>query len=215
MPNGFGYWSDKHKNAMLARDSAEFQALQSAGPWQFVDFNFNGTRGTMAQWKQPDGAFIPESAYGKPRQLANGKWYFPSKEKLDQGELVKDQSPRGIDYTTSRNVSLTIPLAAAAPRFIAFSEGQVGSLAGSFASLASDLFEKMSAKTELRDNEIIRLVCLAISQCYRVTPEALDDLQWITSVDIDPILCCIMGSDPKALPDAGASLPLPAPGSAI
>lgn len=205
---GFAYWSDAVRDAMAAKDSPTFARLACAGPWQFTDWRHEGVRGVLAQWK---GAEAGVEQYGAPRKCADGLLYFPSKRPLTQPELAKRGVPKGIDVLTSRGVTLTIPLAVAAPRMLAFDGPDVvGDLASEYGALAAKVFDDMVAKRPIADADIVRLIALAIGESYRVTPEALSDLRWITTSDIDPILSAMMGADPFPSADAGGSSPSPA-----
>jgi hypothetical protein len=210
----FAYWSGSIRDAMAARDSATFARLAPAGPWQFREWSHEGRSGVIAEWAGTAGAV--DELYGKPRACADGLVYFPSKAPLRQEDLAKRNAPNGLDYTTTTGVTLTVPLAAAAPRFVGFEDNApaLGDPFGDFATVAQDVFDRLTAGSILySDPTLRRLVLLAIGQCYRVTAESLGELRWITTADVEPILLCVMGTDPKALPDAGGPSPSPAPGS--
>ncbi len=210
---GFAYWSAEAGTAMLARESPRFARIMAAGPWQFRDYDHDGKHGVIAQWKG-----VTEESYGTPRLCSDGLWYFPAGAALTIASLAKDNVPTGIDVDLSTGVTLTIPLALAAPRLLTFGDDDgLGAPASEFATLADQVFERLRKKepVTLRDKDVRRLVVLAVQQSYRVTDEVLTELRWITTLDVDPILCAIMGSDPKASPDANATSPSPASGSPV
>ncbi len=190
---------------MAARDSGVFSRIQDAGPWMYSDCYHDGRKGITAQWQDKAGPVELEK-FGAPRVCGDGLVYFPSKEPISQDDLCKRSCPPGIDYLTTRNVNITVPLASAAPRFVTFGAPGIGTPANEFAQLAYQVFDALSENITITDPRVIRLIGLAVRQAYRVTDELLDDLRWITSADIDPILCCIMGSDPKALPGEAGQL---------
>lgn len=199
----YAYWSGAVKDGAEARDHAAFARIAPGGPWQFRDWMHEGQAGVIAEWAGSSGM-----SYGTPRACADGLVYFPSRLPLRQEDLAKRNAPAGIDYTTTTGVTLTIPLAAAAPRFLGFEDGAdaVGEAFGEFARLAERFFDRLSTEKKhipWSDADLRRLILLAIGQCYRVTAEPLGELRWITTADVEPVLMAMMGSDPKALADAG------------
>lgn len=208
----FAYWSDAVKDPAVARDHSAFARLALAGPWQFRDWNHEGKPGVLAEWHGHTGGM---AAYGEPRTSGDGLVYFPSREPLRQEDLAKRSAPAGIDYATTTGHVLTIPLAAAAPRFLGFGDEEpLGEPANEFAVLALRVFDRLATKPiGFADPDLRRLVLLAVGQCYRVTAEVLSELRWITTADVEPVLLAIMGADPKASADAGDSSPLPASAS--
>ncbi len=203
-----------------ARDIPQAARLLDAGPWSATEFNHHEAgAGVLVTWK--DQPLSTEEAR-KPanwRKCADGLWYCRGPVLPNQELLAKRSCPAGIDVMLASGIMLTVPLATAAPRAISFCDGTLGQPVTEFGRCADTVFDRMTNTKDatgkikglpLLDTGVLRLVTLAIMAAYRVTPELLDDLQWITSSDIDSILCAIMGTDPKALEPAGSSLPLPA-----
>lgn len=191
-----------------ARHLPAFDRLRPGSKWLAADSSQNGKRGTVVYLgDQPSG--------GTPgwEPCADGLFYLPGRPMPEQATLGREHRVDGIDYTTSQGVTLTIPIAAAAPRKLLFSTGKSGAPAAGFAQRAFALFDRLGAEEKVSpvSPDVLSLVADAIGHVYYVTPEMLDELGWLTSADIDPIICCLMGSDPKkAVDPAGASSPSPA-----
>lgn len=195
-----------------AKDIPEFARVASAGPWACCDSSQCGANGALIFLV---GAEQPAVGHGKPEDwidCGDGLRYLTGQPMPTQAELVRDHNVRGIDYLTSRGITLTVPVATASPRKISFASKKALGYATDFAELAFRVFDRISDEKGLSplDPDVLKVVADAIGHVYRTTPEILDELGWITSADIDPIICCIFGSDPKASNPAGGSSPLPA-----
>ncbi len=213
MPFGPAYWSDKVTDPKEAPFADVFKRLRVAGPWSYVSQSWSGKNGVAAVWLDANGAASLDQ-YAEPRTCFDGLLYFASKQPIKQIDIGRKDYIPGIEYTTSKGTNLTIPYAGSAATEISFSDMTLGAPADEFASLANMIWERRD-KVMVGDPELIRLVYLAIAQNYRVTQEMLDGFKWITSKDIDPIYCCLMGLDPKALADEAGTSPLPASASAV
>lgn len=188
------------------RNIPQFAKLKLGPKWKAADSSQNGQRGVVAFLGDQPPA-------GEPGWIAcDGVWYLPGRPMPAQIDLTRSHRVNGIDYTTSRGITLTIPIAAASPRKLLFSAKKVGEASEEFAQKAFALFDRLGAEEKISATspDIIELVIDAIRHVYDVTPEMLDELGWITSSDLDPIIVCLMGSDPKAADPAGGSLPSPA-----
>ena len=152
--------------------------------------------------------FDPDVA-SRWRKCHDGLWYLPPSELPDQAMLARERCPKGIDLTSSTGITLTIPLAAAAPRAIDLATGELGEAVAPYAREAYALFDRIDngETVTLTDPQVRRVVLLALQACYRLTPELLADLGWITTDDLDPILSAILGSHPKASGDAAGTSP--------
>lgn len=185
--------------------------LVSAGPWQTARISHPiAGEGVAATW-----AGMPtcnqhevETATGW-RKCHDGLWYLPPSELPDQALLARERCPRGVDLDMSTGVTLTIPLAAASPRAIDLASGAIGDAVAPYAREAYALFDRIDSgeKVVTADPHVHRVVMLALQACYRVTPELLVDLAWITTDDLDPILSAVLGSHPKASSDAAGTSP--------
>jgi hypothetical protein len=190
----------------------QFQRILSAGPWAVGEYSAGvHGMGTVAFWAGTEVGDLDNLQW---RQCADGLLYA-RRGMPKQTELAKRNTSPGIDITLSTGVYLTVPIAAAAPRKVLFGSGDLGEPVTEYAKRALALFERMSDpknKISILDPESLMVVTLAVQAAYRVTTELLDDLGWITSADIDPILCAAMGSDPKAL--EAADVPSSSPAAA-
>jgi hypothetical protein len=199
-------------NARPPRDIPEFSRLRPGDKWFACDSSQNGKRGALVVFGRPDSTEMPAQGCSGWVECADGLLYLPGRKMPEQADLVRGHRVDGIDYVTSTGVTLTIPVAAASPRKLLFSSGKTGDPASDWAKRAFDLFDRLrsSERVSATDPAIIALVCDAIGHVYATTPEMLDELGWLTSADLDPILVCMMGADPKkAVQPAGDSLPSP------
>jgi hypothetical protein len=114
--------------------------------------------------------------------------------------LWRDSGPAGIDLQLSSGIYLTIPLAVYSPQVVDLFSGQITGAATPFGVEAFALFDRMAAEPSipLTDKQVLRVIALALMARYRLTPELLQDLRWVTTADIDPILSAILGTHPKA-----------------
>ncbi len=196
---GPAYWTDSITDAAQGPTCKAFERIKIAGPWQFFGALNEGVKGVAAIWKDNTDGACPLASLGKFRKCFDGLVYFPGTTPK-QIDIGKRDYIEGIEYTTSLGVTLTIPLAAHAAVEVSFSSLDLGGPSDEFAKMAEEIWANKE-NILIRDPRLLRLVFLAIAQNYRITQELLDDLRWLTSKDIDPIYCCIMGLDPKTLPD--------------
>ena len=179
----------------------EFSRIKPGNKWLATNSTQQGKSGTVVYiGDQPEA-----NADGWVEQ-ADGLFYLPGRKLPAQVDLVRDHGVRGTDYVTSTGVTLTIPIAALSARKISFSSGQANDYATVFARKAFALFDKLASDTPVMadDPDLFALICEAVMQVYYVTPELLDELQWITTADVDPIVVCLMGASPKVSKPAGA-----------
>ena len=172
--------------------------IMDAGPW------------TVADWEHPDygqGALVywtgcpkPDHRPGKWRALPDGRHYLPPDRLPSPGELWRESGPSGIEVQLASGLWLTIPLAVYAPQVVDLFTGQITGPATAFGVEAFALFDRLAADPSipLTDPQVLRVVALALMARYRLTPELMADLRWVTTADIDPILAAVMGSHPKA-----------------
>ncbi len=199
MAIGPAYWTDAITDASLGPACPAFERIRIAGPWQYFSCSHAGKSGVAATWADNKDGACPLSVFGEGRKSFDGLYYFPGTTPK-QIDIGKRDYIDGIEYTTSLGVTLTIPLAAHAAVEVSFSSLELGGPSDEFAKMAEDIWANRD-NIQIRDQRLLRLIFLAIAQNYRITQELLDDLRWLTSKDIDPIYCCIMGLDPKTLPD--------------
>ncbi len=210
------YFSPGTRCSGPASEMPEFARVLAAGPWSACRSMQDGKPGALI-WSQGFNQPIPNFAPERWRPCSDGLLYLRPDPIPDQMSLARARRANSFDLTTSRGITLSIPLAASAPRLVSFSAGTLGDPADDFGGAAFAVFDRLA---EMRkdpakvvtgtDPEVLRLVLLALQQTYRVTAELLDDLRWISSADIEPIILAIMGQSPKALEAAGAQSPSPA-----
>jgi hypothetical protein len=172
--------------------------IMDAGPWAVADYEHpEFGRGALAYWT---GCAAPEHRPGDWRKLADGRHYLPPVTLPSPGQLWRDSGPAGIDLQLSSGIYLTIPLAVYSPQVVDLFTGQITGAATTFGVEAFALFDRMAAEPTipLTDKQVLRVIALALMARYRLTPELLQDLRWVTTADIDPILSAILGTHPKA-----------------
>lgn len=205
-----GYWLPKTK-PQDGRESPFAAAFAYAGPWQFVGYE----GGALAQFKTEDGKARPLEQYDFDNMRdavgMDGVKYVPLKELPAQADLAKPiRGHYDCDVELAR-VHLTICPGFAGPRVIDFSQRQCSEYADEYGALAEELYErwldedKTGESITIVDPMVLRVIHLAIAQRYRVTPDLLTDLRWITDVDVEPILEVVFGLRPKAAGVGGAS----------
>lgn len=172
--------------------------LLSAGPWAVSDWEHPELgNGALAYWS---GCAKPKHAPGKWRALPSGLHYLPPERLPTPGDLWRESGPAGIDLQLASGVCLTIPLAVHAPQVVDLFSGALAGPATEFGAEAFALFDRLAGEETvgLTDPQVLRVVSLALMARYRLTPELLSDLRWVTTADLDPILAAVMGAHPKA-----------------
>lgn len=178
-----------------ARDLPAFARLRAGNKWKACNYRLNGKPGTVAFLGDEQPAHDDIGWY----ESAGGLWYLPGLKMPEQIELVREHRVTGIDYVTSTGATITVPVAASSPRKLLFSSARLGDPAADWAVRAFDLFDRLRSDEKVSPLEpaVLSLISDALGSVYYVTPEILDELGWITSADIDPLLICMMGTDPK------------------
>ena len=197
----FAYFSECKESAeQCARSNGgtAFARIAHCGKWNYCTHTHGGKKGVLAFWK----GLAPA-----PSELSDGVAhgdlvYFAPSPMPTQEKLAKASPYPSAQITTHKGMQLSIPLAVGAPRLLSFTGNELGDFADDFPDQAA----RFAARAEniqdtdddiaLLDQELIELIGVALQQNYRVTPELLNDLGWITSVDIIPIYRAIMGADP-------------------
>lgn len=202
------------QDAMGAREFPAFARILHAG-FRFAQVTIAGKPGVLAAQAFGDEvpSFNPE-AYRPSRPCDDGLIFFAPKVLPSQALLAKPNATRGLDVTLSRGYQLSIPLVALAPKFVSFTGGALKP-ATELESLALAVWERMDAAAKeiaeakaakeplpvgvpMSDPDVLRLVALAVMENYLVTPELLEELRWITTRDIQPIIYALEGTDPKS-----------------
>ena len=172
--------------------------IMDAGPWSVADWEHPELgHGVIAYWT---GCAKPDHRPGQWRALPDGRHYLAPAVLPSPGQLWRDSGPAGIDLQLSSGLYLTIPLATHSPQVVDLFSGQITGPATAFGSEAFALFDRIAAEPgiSLTDPQVLRVIALALMARYRLTPELLSDLRWITTADIDPVLSAILGTHPKA-----------------
>lgn len=199
-----------------ARDVPQFARVLGAGPWALTDTVLpDGTVGAMIWWSDCDR---PDPADLTWRTCPDGLRYGSPAVLPDISDLAKINAPPGIDVVLVNGMQVTIPVAMLEPRKIDFSTGKATEPATDFGRRAFAIQHRLAELPKdtgipTTDPEVLHVIGLAFMQEYRLPPELLSDLGWITTVDVDPVLCAIMGADPKASAPAPIASPSPVSGS--
>lgn len=182
-----------------ARNCQAFERIKPGSRWKAAAGSVNGKNGTII-WLDGD-----QPSEGEWITCPDGLLYLNGQSLPPIATLARQHNVQGVDYTTSKGCMLTIPVASAAPRRVLFGAKKTGSVDDKFALDAFALFDRLEKKdfVALDDPSIVQLVADAINHVYYMTPEMLDEYGIITTADIDPILMCLMGVDPKKVDASG------------
>lgn len=178
-----------------------FKHIAHCGKWNYAKHKYNGQKGILAFW---NGLAPGTHELDEGKELENGLIYFKPDPMPTQADLGKRSPYPSIPVTTHKGQQLSIPLAVGAPRMVSFTGHEMMEFADDFPVLAGKMesyVENLKDDEEdiaLTDQMLVNLVCKAIQQNYKVTPELLEDLRWITTGDIIPIYRAVMGCDPLA-----------------
>jgi hypothetical protein len=191
-----------------------FRRILPAGPWQVASYNHPVQGwGAMAWWV---GCAQPEDLPDW-RASPDGLWYCGPAALPGQAELARPNAPRGIEVPVTCGAMLTMPLATLAPRRVSLLTGQLGEPADEYGRLGYAVSARLRAAGEaglpVTDREVLRFLTAGLALAYRVTAEMIEDLGWVTTADVDPLLCAALGHDPKASEPAATSSPSHAAGS--
>lgn len=200
--------------ADVAREMPAFRRLLPAGPWQTQTWAHPSLGwGALAWWV---GCTQPEPTPEAWREIPDGLWYAPPALLPTQAELARPNCPGGIDVPLICGRVVTMPLATLAPRKLRLTTGTAGEPADEYGRLAYAVRDRLAAAGKaglpVLDPDLLRLLTAGLQLAYRVTPELLDDLEWLSTGDIDPLLCAALGHDPKASEPAETSSRSPAEG---
>ena len=174
--------------------------LAPAGPWQCCDSHDGGTLLTFK------GASVSLDSYGPPQVCDDGLVYYPSLVPLTPADLGKANIPDSVPVTLASGMTLSIPVARRSARKRSFTGKAVGDYVSEFPRLAFSVYDRVQSDQAIKldDRDLVRVIFLAVSLCYRVTEEVLSDLGWLSTADDDPIISAVFGLDPKAVAAAGS-----------
>ncbi len=185
---------------MRAGDHPGLARIALAGPWQF---SAHPEGGSLATWL---GSRVPRiDDLCDAVSCSDGLTYYRPSPLPSPMDLAKTlHSSDEIDVDLVSGVRVSILLARSSPRRLRFTgDSSIGEPLTEYGRLARVVSERLAEADAdhpitTDDADVRRLLLLAIAQRYRVTEELLDDVGWISTADVDPVICAIMGSDPKA-----------------
>ncbi len=177
---------------MLADCHPAFKRIMSCGPWKWTKWQHNGKSGVLAFQDDADTA-----GHAAPITCKDGLIYFGYKDMPDQSVLARESIPNSFSVTLASGRVISVPMAIAAPRFMSFDGMSQDEHATDFGKEAFRIWGNIAQKQFPSDADSRKLVFLAINQNYKVTEESLTQLNWITDVDIVPIMLAVSGRDPK------------------
>jgi hypothetical protein len=193
----------KAPDAMRLAAEPRLARLRGAGPWQF---KAHSAGGCLATWRDAEIPSEDDLAAREAVTCADGLIYYRAKVPPTLADVAKDiRSDFDTDVTLGSGLVVTIALAASAPYRVRFASVGAGPPATEYGRVAREVWrlideqEPANAPRVTSEHPLLkRLLVLAIQQRYRVTDEALDDMDLITSEDIEPIYRAIIGSAKKA-----------------
>lgn len=205
-----GYWL-KNVSPVEANDSPQMTPVLYAGPWLYVQHPQGGTLAFLKDFPEvgTNGPRSPDQ-YGEPREVEPGVFYLPPLVLGDFYDTARADRT-GVDVKLACGRTVSIPCAIVQHRQFRVGRGVSGTRLGrpvtEYGDLACRLLEQAAKNRGIDvedDADLWRLIALAFGQCYRTTPELLDDFGVIARDDIDNLLGAIWYGDPKALSPAPA-----------
>lgn len=207
----WAYWA-KEVGGDAAVDAPRFARLRRAWPnlvdapderWQ-IQKHPDG--GSLLVWPgTANGAGVALASFGEPRPTHDGLVYYPSSEAPTKEDLIRPEQHRlpGTWVNLTSGDALYVALATATPRELVLrATGGIarGKYQNEFGHLAHDLYDPFQSDDGIAfdDPRLARILQLMLQQSYFVTEEMAEDLPWLSTADVVPILHCILGVNPKA-----------------
>jgi hypothetical protein len=207
----WGYWA-KDVAFMQAAEHPRFARLRRAWPnladspderWQ-VQPHPNG--GAIVVWPgHQDSSGVALETFGTTRETHDGLVYYPSLEAPTKEDLIRPEQhrPTGTWLQLTSGHELFVALAIATPREMVLRAGggiAFGKYQNEYGILGHELWEPFCGGQGIdpTDPRLARLLFLSIQQSYYVTEEMVEDLPWLSSSDIRPMVHAIQGVNPKA-----------------
>lgn len=220
----WGYWA-KDVPFMQAAEHPSFARLRRGWPnladspgerWQ-VQQHPNG--GALVVWPGiQDASTVPLEALGTPRVTHDGLVYYPSRVVPTHEDLIRPEQhrPTGTWIQLTSGQELYVALAVATPREMILRAGggiAFGKYQNEYGLLGHELWEPFWAPGGINpeDPRLARILFLAIQQSYFVTEESFEDLPWLSTRDVVPMMHAIQGVNPKASAAAPAGSASAAP----
>lgn len=184
-------------SAEVAAEDVRMRRLAGAGPWKYQ------TRGdaAFATWLGADGAPMPISEFGEPRETLDKLTYYPPRELPMASSLVRPNMTGRDDVhwveveTLDGAHRLPILPAYLSPRKI-LEGGKLGDEATRYGRLSRLLNERIGANPNLLISEISKdlyEVCVAaLMHTMRVTPELVADYGWLNQASRWQIWECVL-----------------------
>lgn len=196
--------------ARVAKEGKAFARLKAQVPdssdvrWVCCDFPDGGSIAIYPG----DSAGYNLAQFGEPRPTHDGLTFYPSLEQPDLIESLKGAVARPSDgawVTTESGAELWTAVATMCERrYILLAGGGTKLAPGKhkYGVLARELAEAYRAKPvdrELTSTLEVQLVLAAIHASYMLTDEAIEDTDalHLSATDIDQIVFCALGHDPK------------------
>lgn len=192
-----------------------FAPIQPGGPWSYWS---HPAGGTLAVWS--DAASHTPEGYRAPEDIGGGLHYCGPLELPHLHDLARPVTG-GTDVRLACGLTITVPVALVEHRQLRLGNRgpRVGAPVTEYGRLAAMLRDRAAAEGGVPsdDADLLRLLTLAVAQCYRVTADLLDDLGVLAASDTDSLLGAIWCGDPKALAtaSAGGANASPASGSTV
>jgi len=200
--NGPAYWAPDVQPAD-AKTSPVFASILHAGPWQFSTHPNGGTLATF------HGASRDVAEYRPARPAADGLQYLAPLVMPSIHDLTKPDSKAGVDVQLCCGLTVTIPHGTVVHQQLRLGRGdRMGDPVTEYGRLCCQLYD--SARTagglDYGNPALLRLIELALGQCYRLTQDLIDDMAFLAADDVDPILGAAWCGDPKALAPASSGM---------
>ena len=170
----------------------------------------------------PGGSNNPDD-YGPAQDLSDGVQFLPPAdlawvtEHATWRELQREDAPASVDVTLCSGHLVSIGLGLQAPQLLTIQPGRAhaGQHTTDLGRLAWELFDRYNSPDpdipdELALSETGWLQYLSIAATYKITPEACNAFEILTTGDTLPMLLAIWGADPKACAAADDTSPSPA-----
>ncbi len=186
--------------------------LLIAGPWQLSKCG----DGSLATWR---GSVFALDAFAPAVPTDDGMEFLRWKDALTREQLLdrfarEDRCPEAVvELCCGMSISIGLALRGAARRRTFAGKGGIGALTDEYSCVVADILEALKPPADANapapiiaanDPRLMRALFLAVARRYRVTEEALDAWDILTTADDGRIWEAALGADPKAAAAAGA-----------
>ena len=177
-------------------DNPEAKPLAANGPWAGISGVANGKRGLIVF---PAGGVPPEHEI-EWQDAEDGLLFgVDCKGCPKLAQLQRDNPPPFTNVLLASGDYVRVAFAATAPRKLLFgAKAGLGESVSKLSTLSSSLWEKWSSKgVPFDDPDLNVFIYSALAACYKITPELLNEVSPITTLDIQPLLDGIWNLRPK------------------